>query len=182
MFFAMHHAPWTPTLLERLEARDRALFLRVAFHSTESPSARWLWSFFTVLGGTPCAVGAAVLPMAMGGAWAAVARQALATLVISHIIVQLVKRTVGRPRPSAGVSCATLVAEPDKFSFPSGHSAAAMAVACVYAMAVPAIGAPLIVVALLVGGSRVCLAVHYPGDVVMGQLIAVVTAVVVRAV
>lgn len=175
----MHRDTWGSTLLGRLEARDRALFLRVAIDHSASGSARRLWSTLTHLGDAPWSIAAASLPLAAGGALASASRQALATLVCSHLIVQLVKRTVGRPRPSAGVSCATLVAEPDKFSFPSGHSAAAMSVACVYALAFPTVGVPLILLALLVGGSRVCLAVHYPGDVVMGQLIAVVTAAVV---
>ena len=35
---------------------------------------------------------------------------------------------------------------------------------------------PLLLLALLVGFSRVRLAVHYPSDVVIGQVIAMVTA------
>jgi undecaprenyl-diphosphatase len=35
----------------------------------------------------------------------------------------------------------------------------------------------LIPIALLIGASRVCLGVHYPGDVLTGQLIAVLTAI-----
>jgi len=88
----------------------------------------------------------------------------------------LVKRTIGRPRPSKKLDCRALVAEPDQFSFPSGHSAAAMAVAVVYAMAFPPLAVVLIPLAILVGVSRVCLGVHYPGDVFIGQLIAVLSA------
>ncbi|HTR79042.1 MAG TPA: phosphatase PAP2 family protein [Gemmatimonadaceae bacterium] len=174
----MHRTSPGSSFIDRLEARDRALFLRVAI--SRSPSARRVWSALTHCGGARASLAAAVLPLALGGAVAVAARQALATVAISHILVQLVKRTVGRPRPSAGVLSATLVAEPDRFSFPSGHSAAAMAVACVYAMAFPAMGAPLLLAAMLVGASRVCLGVHYPGDVVMGQVLAVLTAAVVR--
>jgi undecaprenyl-diphosphatase len=101
-------------------------------------------------------------------------------LVCSHLIVQLVKRTVSRPRPSRAIDCVTLVKEPDRFSFPSGDSAAAMAVAIGYAMAFPALALPLTGAALLVGASRVFLGLHYPGDVLVGQLIAVLTAVALR--
>ena len=104
------------------------------------------------------------------------ARHALATLVISHLGVQLIKRTVSRPRPSRRETWASLVREPDKFSFPSGHSTAAMAVASAYALAFPELALPLVALAVLVGASRVFLGVHYPGDVLIGQLIAVATA------
>jgi undecaprenyl-diphosphatase len=118
---------------------------------------------------------AAVLPLAFGGTFADAARRALSILVVSHLVVQLVKRTVSRPRPSNVVECTTLVVEPDKFSFPSGHATAAMAVAFGYAMSFPALAGPLVSIAFLVGASRVFLGVHYPGDVFVGQLIAVLT-------
>ena len=38
------------------------------------------------------------------------------------------------------------------------------------------------VIAVLIGMSRVRLGVHYPGDVLVGQLIAIATGVAVRAV
>jgi undecaprenyl-diphosphatase len=119
--------------------------------------------------------------LVFGGRIAVAARQTLGTLALSHLVVQIVKRTVVRPRPSHAVDCTTLVVEPDRFSFPSGHSAAAMAVAFGYAMAFPSLAAPLIGVAALVGASRVFLGVHYPGDVLVGQLIAIATGVVLRA-
>jgi undecaprenyl-diphosphatase len=162
--------------IERLDARDRELFLRWSTLERASRRARWFWKVLTHLGGVSCSVGAALIPIASGGALGVVARHAIAALVLSHCIVQLVKRTVGRPRPSHSVHCRALVDEPDQFSFPSGHSAAAMSVAVVYAMAFPSLAIVLIPLAMLVGASRVCLGVHYPGDVLIGQLIAALTA------
>jgi undecaprenyl-diphosphatase len=164
-------------LLTRLDARDRALFARYSVRERSSRPVRLFWTTLTHLGGVTCSVAAAIVPLTASGSLGLAARHALETLVVSHLIVQLVKRTVGRPRPSRVLDCRTLVDEPDQFSFPSGHSAAAMAVAFVYAIAFPPLAIVLIPLAVLVGASRVCLGVHYPGDVLIGQLIAVLTAI-----
>ena len=168
----------SPTmLLSSLGTHDRTLFQRWAL-ADSSCRARLVWTFLTNAGGATCTILAATLPLLLGGAFAEVAQRALVTLVVSHLIVQLIKRTVGRPRPSCAMASAALVIEPDRFSFPSGHAAAAMAVAFVYASAFPSLALPLVVLAAAVGLSRVFLGVHYPGDVVIGQVIAVLTGLV----
>ena len=165
-------------LLARLDARDRELFARWSIFEHEcSRAAKRFWTALTHLGGVSCSIAAAAVPVRAAGALGLAAQRALAVLVVSHLVVQLVKRTVGRPRPSRGVGCQALVVEPDRFSFPSGHSAAAMSVAFAYAVAFPPLAVVLIPLALLVGASRVVLGVHYPGDVLIGQLIAVLTGV-----
>jgi undecaprenyl-diphosphatase len=68
------------------------------------------------------------------------------------------------------------VAEPDRFSFPSGHAAASMSVALGYGVTFPVLALPLLALALLVGFSRVRLGVHFPGDVLAGQVLALLTA------
>lgn len=168
------------TLVPRLDAGDRALFLRCALLETTPRVARLFWTVLTHLGGSTGSIAAATLPLFMAGAVHDAAVHATATLVLSHLVVQLIKRTVGRPRPSCRTACTALAAEPDRFSFPSGHSAAAMSVALAYALAFPALATPLLIVAGLVGMSRVFLGVHYPGDVLMGQLIAALVGVGLR--
>ncbi len=167
-------------LLSRLGAHDRALFLRLALHEAAGSGTRRFWRRFwrvvTHLGGATFTLAASLAPLALGGAWQVGALRALSILVASHLLVQLVKRTVGRPRPSCRTSCEVLIHEPDRFSFPSGHAAAAMSVALGYATVQPALAPVLAVAAVVVGFSRVALAVHYPGDVAAGQAIALVTA------
>jgi len=168
------------TLVPRLDAGDRALFLRCALLETTPRVARLFWTVLTHLGGSTASIAAATLPLFMGKALHDAAVHATATLVLSHLVVQLIKRTVGRPRPSCRTASTALAAEPDRFSFPSGHSAAAMSVALAYALAFPALATPLLIVAGLVGMSRVFLGVHYPGDVLMGQLIAALVGLGLR--
>lgn len=171
----------TGTLFLRLDARDRVLLTRWAIGHSASRAARAFWLTVTHLGGAFCAITLAVLPLLVDALERA-ALHATVTLVVSHLLVQFVKRTVSRPRPMLGGSYAALIKAPDRFSFPSGHSAAAMSVAFAYAVAYPPLAAPLLGVAMAVGLSRVALGVHYPGDVLVGQLLAVLTGAVVVAI
>ena len=166
-------------MLALLDARDRALFSRWAIAAGAVRRRRWMWTLFTHLGGVWCAIAAATIPILAGGTIGDVGVDALATLAISHALVQLVKRGVGRPRPSLGTGWSPLAIEPDRFSFPSGHAAAAMSIGFIYACAFPAFAMPLIAAATAVGLSRVVLGVHYPGDVVAGQALAVLTGIVI---
>lgn len=164
--------PW----LRGLDAHDRALFARCALSPSCALLARRFWLTITHAGGARASIGvclaALIFPtVTLGMAW-----RVLLLLGVSHLVVQVVKRTVGRPRPSAQLSLDTLVAVPDRFSFPSGHACAAMAVAVGFATAFPSLTVPLLILAWLVGFSRVMLGVHYPGDVLMGQAIALITA------
>ena len=168
------------SIILRLSAGDRALMNRCAM----APSAPWLsrsvWTAVTHLGGTGPTLLVAGLPWFACCALHQVSQLALASLIISHLLVQLVKRTVSRVRPAAD-GCVALVREPDRFSFPSGHATASMSVAAAYALVFPTWAAPVFILATVVGFSRVRLGVHYPSDVVVGQVIAVATSAALAA-
>ena len=165
------------SLLLDLDRRDRALFERCLDHSRTRRGWCAVWTILTHLGGTLASISAALLPLVfLDGPLHEAAQHALVTLVLSHLGVQVVKRSVSRPRPSRTPGWTSLVREPDRFSFPSGHSCAAMAICFTYALAFPMLALPLIALAVSVGASRVFLGVHYPGDVLAGQLIAIGTS------
>jgi undecaprenyl-diphosphatase len=164
------------TWLTRLDARDRALLVRVALRPTGRVLPRVFWRSVTHAGGARASIGACLASLALPQVTLAMAWSTLLLLGVSHAVVQIVKRFVGRPRPVAGAALPSLVDVPDRFSFPSGHACAAMAVALGFAGAFPALAVPLLMAAWLVGISRVVLGVHYPGDVLVGQAIALVSA------
>ena len=175
-------ATMQPSLISRLDHRDRALFLRVVISASTPRSSATLWRFLTHIGGFWASVSAVFAPMLLSGGTPAsqmIAFQAAVALLLSHLIVQLVKRRVIRERPCTQLTLDSLVVVPDKFSFPSGHSCAIMSVAFVHAVAYPWLAWPLFLLSTMVGISRVRLGVHYPGDVVAGQAIAIATGVLV---
>lgn len=169
------------TVLLQLSTHDRALLLRCALTPGSPRWARAMWRGITHLGGSGPAILAAGLPWFACCGLHQASELALLSLAGSHLLVQLIKRTVGRSRPAAVEQFVTLVGEPDRFSFPSGHSTASMSVALSYALVFPGWAVPLLSLALLVGFSRVCLRVHYPSDVIVGQLIAALTAISISA-
>jgi len=102
------------------------------------------------------------------------ARVGLAALVTSHLLVQLLKRTVCRKRPELPVGMCSLIDPEDRFSFPSGHAASAMSVALpIFVVSSGPIAMLALLLGVSVGVSRSYLGVHHPGDVVVGWLLAI---------
>jgi undecaprenyl-diphosphatase len=93
-------------------------------------------------------------------------------------LFSLAKRLCNRPRPA---SVHMVLAAPDRFSLPSGHSTSAWAIAVGVAIAAPALALPLIAWAALVAASRVVLGVHYPLDVACGIVLGIVSAATMSA-
>jgi undecaprenyl-diphosphatase len=92
-------------------------------------------------------------------------------LSASQAIVHILKRIVQRPRPFTALNWAKAINHPRDFSFPSGHTAAAFALALVIAKSIPQLALPGLILACLVAVSRVYLGVHYPSDCLVGFLI-----------
>jgi undecaprenyl-diphosphatase len=85
---------------------------------------------------------------------------------------QALKRSLTRARPDSSiVGFEALARNPDRFSFPSGHTAAAFAVAVAFLGEPFALGPLALLLAVGIGLSRVYLGAHYPLDVGAGALL-----------
>jgi undecaprenyl-diphosphatase len=95
------------------------------------------------------------------------------------------KRLVRRPRPHRAVDSpfpGRHVPMPESASFPSGHTASAVAFAAAVSPVLPAATIPLGLLAVAVGYSRIHTGVHYPGDVIAGAVLGTGAAATVLAV
>lgn len=94
-------------------------------------------------------------------------------LTTSHLLVQVLKRSLGRPRPYLRDARIHTVPDPLKdYSFPSGHTTAIFSLVTTVSLHYIWL-ALLFPVAVLVGLSRIYLGLHYPSDVMIGAGIGV---------
>ena len=140
-----------------------------------------LMRLFTRVGDALSWIFAALALIACGGEAARIGLRLGMAAALAAVVAQVVKRLWRRARPSAGIAGFTALAEnPDAFSFPSGHSAAAFAVALALAGLIP--GAPgFLLLAFAVAISRVYLGAHYPLDVAAGACIGLLCGSIARA-
>jgi len=86
----------------------------------------------------------------------------------------VLKNTIRRDRPCYRFeNFDAFITPSDKFSFPSGHAAAAFVFATVFSHYYPAMTELSYSIAVLIGLSRVMLGVHYPTDIVAGAALGV---------
>lgn len=87
----------------------------------------------------------------------------------------LLKKLIKRNRPLTAMPTQVITAiEPaDKFSLPSGHTAAAFVMATMLSAFYPSFAVLAFAWAILIGASRVILGVHYPLDILAGALLGI---------
>ena len=98
----------------------------------------------------------------------------LVMLVVNNIIL---KNLIARPRPCATYpELVELVHIPTSYSFPSGHTVSAMAVAFTILTQHKKLGIVAVIMAFLMGLSRLYVGVHFPTDVYGGIIVGATIA------
>ena len=158
------------SMLEFITARDHRLMRRV--HNWRAP--RWirLWMIVATRGGDGWLWYFTIFVILLFGGrdrFAAAAGAVVATSVGIAIFLVL-KRSTGRKRPCAlEPHCWAQLLPPDQFSFPSGHSITAFAMAMVVGLFYPALMSVLLFCAISIAASRIILGMHFLSDVVVGS-------------
>jgi undecaprenyl-diphosphatase len=160
-YYARHITPQEALLMQRFcELRIYPWLTGLFLTASRLGDGPLWWAsgiFFLIFGSTQSrwAVGAAAV--AIG---------------ISVALFMAVKDLFGRPRPfETWRDLPCLLAPPDRFSFPSGHTMTAFAVCGVYSEMIPWACHFFLPAAVLIGLSRVFLGLHYPTDVLVGALL-----------
>lgn len=92
-------------------------------------------------------------------------------LIIGEVVL---KNIICRIRPCNLVEVSMLIEKPSSYSFPSGHTCSSFAAATVLMKMDKRFGIPALVLAFLIGFSRLYNYVHFPTDVLCGALLGVV--------
>lgn len=173
------HEAVVQSMRQFIERRDHRLMRRV--NRWRAP--RWvrLWMLCATRGGDGWlwwAMGAVVLLSGGADRFRAIGAAALA-VATGVALFLMVKRSTGRKRPCAyEPHCWADLLPPDQFSFPSGHTITAFAVAVSLSLFYPNMAIGLIFCAVSVGASRILLGMHFLSDVVAGAFIGIALAYV----
>lgn len=96
----------------------------------------------------------------------------IAILLSYYLNDSVIKSLFARPRPFQVIpDLVTVINPPYGYSFPSGHTASSFAAAFAFYRNLPKGGGiPALILASLIGLSRIYVGVHYPTDVLFGVL------------
>jgi undecaprenyl-diphosphatase len=157
-----------------LEQRDLRLMRRV--HRWRAPKFIRLWMLMmTRLGDGPLWYGLALVILACGGPhrFRAVTAGAISGLV-SVALFRQIKLISRRKRPcQIEPHCWSMISPPDQFSFPSGHTMTAFAMAVSVGYFYPECQLCLLFLAVAIAASRIILGMHFLTDVLVGMMLGV---------
>ncbi len=164
-------------MLNYISHRDHKFMRRV----NRWPAPRWirLWALCATRGGDGWLwYGMGLMVMLFGGAERFLAVGAAALAAATGIAIFLyVKKATGRKRPCAfEPHCWATLLPPDQFSFPSGHTITAFAVALSLSHFYPELTVGLLFCAVSIAASRILLGMHFVSDVIVGAAIGILLA------
>jgi undecaprenyl-diphosphatase len=164
-------------MLNFIDHRDHRLMRRV----NRWPAPRWIriWMLCATRGGDGWlwyALGLVLMLFGGDARFRAVGAAALAAGLGIALFLRI-KKATGRKRPCAiEPHCWATLLPPDQFSFPSGHTITAFAVAVSLSTYYPELAAGLFFCAVSVAASRILLGMHFLSDVLAGAAIGTLLA------
>jgi undecaprenyl-diphosphatase len=159
-------------MLSFITHRDHKLMQRL----NRWPAPRWIrvWMMVATRGGDGWlwyAMGAMILLFGGEMRFRAAAAAGLAELIGVALFLRL-KKSANRKRPCVYEQhCWATLLPPDQFSFPSGHTITAFAIAVSLIQFYPSLTAGLLFCAVSIALSRIVLGMHFLSDVLAGMLI-----------
>jgi len=154
------------TLMRRVNRWYAPRWIRVWMLCATRGGDGWLWY----------AMGLVILLLGGDQRFPAIGAAALAAGVGIAAFIRL-KKAKGRKRPCAlEPHCWATLLPPDQFSFPSGHTITAFAVAVSLSLFYPDLLIGLLFCALSVAASRILLGMHFLSDVLAGAAIGTALA------
>ncbi len=167
------------TMLQFIASRDHRLMRKV----NKWPAPKWIrfWAIAATRAGDGWLWYLAGLSMLLFGGpvrFAAFSAAGCAAFAGAGIFVAI-KKVSGRKRPcEIEPHCWARLLPPDQFSFPSGHTITAFAVAVSIGVFYPHFLAPLLFCAFSIAASRILLGMHFLSDVVVGAILGTGLALV----
>jgi len=149
------------SVMRRANNWEAPRWVRLYVMSATRGGDGWLWY----------AMGLAILVLGGRTRFEAVGAAGVSS-VLSILLFIGLKRLTGRRRPcQIEPHCWATLLPPDQFSFPSGHTMTAFAVAIPLSLFYPTLSIGLLFCALSIAMSRILLGMHFLSDVVAGALI-----------
>jgi undecaprenyl-diphosphatase len=148
-------------LMRRVHRWKAPRWIRIATISVTRLGDGWLWY----------ALG--LILLVYGGHDRFIAIGAAATAAgVGIYLFRTIKTKSKRKRPcEIEPHCWASILPPDKYSFPSGHTITAFAIALPIGICYPELQVWLFVAALLIASSRIMLGMHFLSDVIAGSII-----------
>jgi undecaprenyl-diphosphatase len=165
------------SMLQLIASGDHKLMRKV----NKWPAPKWvrLWSVAATRAGDGWLwylVGLAILLIGGTGRFEAIAAAGSAALV-GIVTFKALKHVSGRKRPcQIEPHCWATLLPPDQFSFPSGHTITAFAVAVTLGEFYPMLLPALLFCAVSIAASRILLGMHFLSDVVVGAALGMLLA------
>ena len=100
--------------------------------------------------------------------------------VLAWCLAQVLKILIHTPRPFIAFQNVSSLIHETGYAFPSGHATFYMAIAIALYFSHKKIGYVFMFFALLIGIARIITGVHFPGDIVGGFLLGILTAYLVK--